>query len=163
MEELPKRTIKIGRASVGLVGLEQAMAGALAKDLDDEEAVELIFSAVAGQNYIPAAARTLYRQALGEEYQRLRRGEESGRPGEIKIEILGPGCVSCNRLNDMVFNILQELGLRADIGHINELDEIWRRGVITTPALIINGSVKCAGRLPASSEVKQWLTEEIDP
>ncbi len=162
MDKLPERTIKIGKASVGLIGLDAVMAQALAENLAVDEAMEKIFPAVAEQNYIPESARKLYQQALRKEYQRRLAGRENSRSNELKIKILGPGCVSCNRLNSMIFDILQQLGIAADIIQIHDLDEIWRNGVIATPALIINGSIKCAGRLPASSEVRQWLEQEID-
>ncbi len=162
MEQPLKRTIKIGRAAVGLVGLDLIMARALADNLTADKAIDFIYSAVKERNYIPDSARALYRQSLKREYERLREGREQSREKGLNIEILGPGCVSCNRLNDMIFDILQDLGVAADIMQIHELDEIWRHGVLATPALIINGSVKCAGRLPASSEVREWLEQEIN-
>jgi small redox-active disulfide protein 2 len=162
MEQLPRRTIKIGKANVGLIGLDQVMAQALAADLEVDKAIELISSALEKQNYIPVSARSLYQQALKKEYQRRREGREQGRDDDLNIKIFGSGCVSCNRVNDMIFDILQQLGVAADIEQIHDLDEIWRHGIITTPALIINGAIKCTGRMPTSSEIREWLEQEID-
>jgi hypothetical protein len=60
----------------------------------------------------------------------------------------------------MLFESLQKFGLAADMESVHDLDEIWRFGVTKTPALIINGRVKCAGRMPSPTEVEEWVREE---
>jgi predicted DsbA family dithiol-disulfide isomerase len=49
----------------------------------------------------------------------------------------------------------------ADIEDVQDLDEIWRYGVTTTPALIINGEVKSAGIQPPRVKIEQWIDEAI--
>ena len=56
---------------------------------------------------------------------------------------------------------MQEMGLAADIEQVHDLDEIWRHGVLSTPALVINGQVLCAGRIPTRAEVEEWLRREL--
>lgn len=150
--------IKIGNGVVGLIGLDHALKEALAGKMEDEAAAEFLLQAVARRNYVPASTLDLYREALRREYRR-QRGKEPGSPSGLSIRILGPGCVSCNRLNTQVYDILQRLGIAADIEMIHDLDEIWRHGVFSTPALVINGEVKCAGRLPPPAQVEAWLRE----
>ncbi|MFZ5766090.1 MAG: thioredoxin family protein [Thermodesulfobacteriota bacterium] len=154
-----QKKIKIGRATVGLIGLDQALQQALAMEIGPEEAVDFLFAAISRDNYVPPAAVDLYREALGNEFARAT-GSGKGGAQQLTIKILGPGCVSCNRLNTMIFDIMQRLDIAADIEQIHDLDEIWRHGVITTPALIINGAVTCAGRMPSPAEVEKWLVEE---
>jgi hypothetical protein len=60
----------------------------------------------------------------------------------------------------MLFESLQKFGLAADMESVHDLDEIWRFGVTKTPALIINNTVKCAGRMPTPAEVEEWVREE---
>jgi small redox-active disulfide protein 2 len=157
MDDKPlPRTIKIGNAAVGLLGFDRALREALDKNLEEEAAVEFLYRAVAGQNYVPAGAGEMYKAALRREYRR-QRGEEAAGPQGLSIRILGPGCVSCNRLNTLVYDIMQRLGIAADIEMVHDLDEIWRHGVLSTPALIIDGEVKCAGRLPTPAQVEEWL------
>ncbi|MBI5556462.1 MAG: thioredoxin family protein [Deltaproteobacteria bacterium] len=158
MSEIGQKKIKIGTASVGLIGLDQAMRQALARELAADEAVDFLYNAVSRENYIPATAADLYRKALGREYERARSGGGQSHQ-QLTIKILGPGCVSCNKLNTMIFDIMQRLDIAADIEQIHDLDEIWRHGVITTPALIINGRIKSSGRMPPPAEVEQWLLE----
>ena len=79
----------------------------------------------------------------------------------MTIKILGSGCVSCNKVNSMIFDIMQRLDMAADIEQIHDLDEIWRHGVISTPALIINGEIQCSGRMPTPAEIEQWLVKAV--
>lgn len=162
MTDIPvSRNLKIGTATVGLVGLDLAMTVALAEKLPEDEAVERLYQAVAGKNYIPAPVIDLYREALRLEY-RQRSGLVAGTTANLTIRILGPGCVTCNRIKTMVIDVLQQLQLAADMEQINDLDEIWRHGVINTPALIINGQIKASGRHPSPAEVEEWIREAVE-
>jgi hypothetical protein len=153
------RTIRIGTANIGLIGLDQALHKALAGQLPEEEAIDFLFRAVAGENYVPAAAESIYREALRAEYRR-RQGTQDANPKILTIRVLGSGCVTCNTLSAMLFAGLQKFNLAADMTSVHDLDEIWRFGVTKTPALVINGTVKCAGRMPSPAEVEEWVREE---
>lgn len=155
------RTIRIGAANVGLIGLDQAMAKAMETGLPPEEASEFLLTIIGESNYIPTTARSLYREALLTEYQR-RLGHGDSRADRLTIRVLGSGCVTCNTLSAMLFTALAGLNLAADMESVHDLDEIWRFGVTKTPALIINNRVKCAGRMPTQAEVGEWLAEEAD-
>lgn len=161
MNQSPSRTIKLGKATVGLIGLDTALQEAVSQNLSAVDAVNFIFSRISENNYIPAQAQATYRLALKKEFLKLTTGEQET-DHHLAIRILGPGCESCNKLNTMLFDILQRLGIEADIEQIHDLDEIWRHGVISTPALIINSTIKCTGRQPTISEVEQWLRDEIE-
>lgn len=152
-------TIRIGRASVGLVGLEPAFDKILRRgEITEEEAVDLLYAAVSSQNYVPADAAGLYRKALRREYRR-RLGRETGRDNVLTIRVLGTGCVSCNKLSALLIAALTKFDLAADMESVHDPDEIWRYGVTRTPALVINGKIKCAGRMPSPSEVERWVRE----
>lgn len=157
-----QRTIKIGNASVGLIGIDMALNHVLQqKGMSEDEVVAYLYNEAKKHNYIPASASKVYREALLREYKKLR-GEEVDQESRLQIRILGPGCVSCNKLGTMLFEILQNMNIPADIEQIHDLDEIWRYGVLSTPALVINDEVLCAGKMPTSSEVESWLREIID-
>ena len=55
---MPQRKIKIGKATVGLIGLEQALQEALGRDMSENEATDFLFAAVSRENYVPATAQT---------------------------------------------------------------------------------------------------------
>ncbi|OQX16706.1 MAG: hypothetical protein BWK76_11200 [Desulfobulbaceae bacterium A2] len=77
------------------------------------------------------------------------------------IRILGTGCVSCNNLQRLLIEIMQDMGIAADVVQVHDLDEIGRFGVMRTPALLINGRVKCAGVVPSRAQVEEWLRQEV--
>lgn len=157
-----QRAIKIGNATIGLIGFDVALGQILRdSDCDEETALERLFAAVKKENYIPTEATELYRQALLREI-RKHRGETVAPTDGLDIRILGPGCVSCNKLNTLVIEALQQLNIAADVEHVNELDEIWRYGVTQTPALVINGKVKSSGRMPTPSQIEEWLAEGME-
>lgn len=158
--DLPQpRTLRIGKASVGLIGLDLALSKlADSPDLDLESGASQVFTEIAAKNYIPPTAVAAYRTAIAREITRLRGGVQA-HEGELVIRILGPGCVSCNNMQKLVFEIMAESGIAADILQIHDLDEIGRFGVLRTPALLINGVVKCAGRLPSRARIEEWLRE----
>lgn len=153
------KTIKIGKVHVGLVGFDAAINQLLNnKLLTDDEAVSLLFNVVSRHNYIPVNSVELYKKALRREYRR-RTGKEVDLKNELVIRVLGPGCTSCNNLTTMLIETLQKLDLAADLESIHDLDEIWRYGVVNTPALLINNEIKCAGKSPTPAMVKQWIRE----
>ena len=161
MEDVPiQRTIKIGKATVGLIGLDIALNRILKKDIPEDEAVQYLIESVRKENYIPATALENYREAIRMEYRKLTGGQVN-EPDSLTFRIFGPGCVSCNRIREMLIEIMQKLDIAADIEQIHELDEIWRHGVTTTPTLMINGKIKSSGRLPTPAELEEWIREVL--
>jgi len=76
----------------------------------------------------------------------------------MKIEVLGPGCARCNRLEKEVKKVLNELGLKDEVIKVRDITRIMEYDIIMTPALVIDGEVKSAGRIPAKDEIKKWMT-----
>ncbi|MFA7318048.1 MAG: thioredoxin family protein [Sulfuricella sp.] len=155
------RTIRIGAANIGLIGLDQALNTALTGQMQEAKAVDFLFNAIAKENYVPATAESIYREALRAEYRR-RQGIQDTNSETLTIRVLGSGCVTCNKLSAMLYEALQKFGLAADMESVHDLDEIWRFGVTKTPALIINNTVKCAGRMPSPAEIEEWVGEESE-
>jgi len=75
----------------------------------------------------------------------------------MKIEILGSGCAKCKSVEKLVRNIVEELGIQADIIKIEDLQEIVNRGIMMTPAVFIDGEEKIVGRVPTADELKKLL------
>jgi len=76
---------------------------------------------------------------------------------KMKIEILGIGCSKCKTLEENVKKALVELNIHADIFKVDEIHKIIEYGVIAAPALVVDGEVKCSGRVPYTEEIKKWL------
>lgn len=78
----------------------------------------------------------------------------------MKLEILGSGCAKCARLEELVRQAASELGIEADIVKVKDIERIMNYGVMITPALVVDGEVKTAGKIPSLGEIKQILSEE---
>jgi len=75
----------------------------------------------------------------------------------MKIEVLGPGCPNCQKLEREVFNALSELNLDADVVKVTDIKKIATYGILMTPGLVVKGKVICSGRVPSRAEIKEWL------
>jgi small redox-active disulfide protein 2 len=75
----------------------------------------------------------------------------------VRIQVLGTGCAKCKQLTANAERAVAELGLAASVEKVEDLREIMRLGVMTTPALAVDGKVRAAGRLLTTDEVKALL------
>jgi len=74
-----------------------------------------------------------------------------------KIQVLGPGCANCRTLCDRAETAARELGLEFEIEKVTDLEAIVRYGVMSTPALVVDGKVLFSGRVPSTVQLKQIL------
>ena len=75
----------------------------------------------------------------------------------MKIEILGTGCPKCRATEKIVKQVVEELGKDADVVKVEDLQEIVNRGVMMTPAVVVDGEVKIVGHVPSKDEIKKLL------
>ena len=78
----------------------------------------------------------------------------------MKIEILGPGCPKCKKLNELTNEAVKELGIQAEIIKVEKITDIMNYGVMMTPGLVIDGEVKVVGKVPSKDEIKNMLTSK---
>lgn len=76
----------------------------------------------------------------------------------MQILVLGTGCPKCEKLKKNVEAVVEELGLNAEIDKVTDIQEMMRYGVMTTPALVVDGELKAAGKVPSVAELKKLLT-----
>jgi small redox-active disulfide protein 2 len=74
-----------------------------------------------------------------------------------KIEILGTGCAKCNKLEELAKKAADEMGIEYDLVKVKEIDKIMKYGVMVTPALVVNGVVKVAGKIPSIDDLKKMI------
>ena len=74
-----------------------------------------------------------------------------------KIQVLGTGCPKCNKLAAQAEEAANALGIEYELEKITDLTEIIKFNVMITPALAIDGAVKCTGRVPSVGELKQMI------
>lgn len=77
----------------------------------------------------------------------------------MKIEIFGSGCAKCQKTEQEVSKIVNQLGIDAAIEHITDIDTIVDRGVMLTPAVFVDGEKKLEGKVPKASDIEKWLRE----
>lgn len=75
----------------------------------------------------------------------------------MKIEVLGTGCAKCTTLYDNVRTALAELGKEAEIVKVQDIPSIMKYGVMSTPALVVDGQVRFSGKAPGVAELKGML------
>ena len=73
------------------------------------------------------------------------------------VKVLGSGCAKCNALEAAVREAMDELGMNEAIEHVTDFAQIAAYGVMSTPALVVDGKVVMKGKVPTESEVKQIL------
>ena len=74
-----------------------------------------------------------------------------------KIEILGMGWPKCNQLAERAKEAVKELGIEAEVVKVRDIKTISNYGVLITPALVVDGVVKVAGKVPKVEEIKEWI------
>ena len=75
----------------------------------------------------------------------------------MDIKILGSGCQKCQRLEQLTREVAGELGVDARFEHVRDIAKIMEYSVLSTPALVVEGEVKVAGRIPSREEIGRWL------
>lgn len=86
----------------------------------------------------------------------MARAEEAKTSG-ASVKVLGSGCAKCNALEAAVKEALEELGMDTAIDHVRDFSQIAAYGVMTTPALVVDGKVVCYGKVLTRAEAVDLL------
>jgi len=79
----------------------------------------------------------------------------------MDIKILGSGCPNCAVLHQRTMDALAALEFAAEVQNVEDPIEIAKFLVLTTPALVVNGKVKVAGRVPVIQQISRYIMEEM--
>ena len=77
----------------------------------------------------------------------------------MEIKVLGPGCTRCQQTAGQIKEAVAESGIKADIEKVTDAMQIAGYGVFGTPAVVIDGEVKCVGKIPSTEDIKKWLMQ----
>jgi len=162
MAEKDITQIKVGKHAVSIIGIKLLMAemAQTHSDKSDEEVRNIMLERLGRDNYIPGPAKDDYGKAFVREFRKF-----MGQPfqeeasTDLDIKVLGPGCPECDRLEQVLMQLLADLQLPASIDHVRDLKEIAKYRVMGTPALMINGKVVSKGGFPPKEKIKKWLME----
>lgn len=80
---------------------------------------------------------------------------------QMDIKILGTGCPRCKALERATIDAVKETGLNATVSKVEDIMEIMKFGVMTTPALVINGQVVVKGKVPSVNELKDLFIQKL--
>jgi small redox-active disulfide protein 2 len=75
----------------------------------------------------------------------------------VEIKVLGAGCHDCLRLELLVGQVLEELGVQADLNRVDDPREIERYVLVRPPGLVIDGVLAVEGRVPGKEEIRAWI------
>ena len=75
-----------------------------------------------------------------------------------QIKVLGPGCPKCKTTYNNVLEAIKQTGIEAQVTKIEDIEEMMKYNVLTTPVLMIDEVIKVKGRVADINEIKQLLT-----
>lgn len=78
---------------------------------------------------------------------------------EMEIKVLGPGCAKCTKTEKLVKEVVEETGVEASVEKVTDMMQIASYGVFGTPSVIVDGEVKCTGKVPKKDEIKSWIVK----
>jgi small redox-active disulfide protein 2 len=75
----------------------------------------------------------------------------------MEIKVLGPGCARCEKTAKLVEEVVAASGVDARVEKVTDMMQIAGCGVVSTPAVMVDGKVKCSGKIPKKDEIAGWL------
>ena len=75
----------------------------------------------------------------------------------MDIKVLGPGCSKCKQTETIVKEAVAESGVDGNVEKVTDVMQIAQYGVFGTPAVVIDGDVKCVGKIPKKEDVISWI------
>ena len=75
----------------------------------------------------------------------------------MEVLVLGPGCKKCVLTYNAITKVVEETGVDVTIRKVEDIVEIMKYNVMTTPAVVVDGEVKVKGHIPSEAQIKQLL------
>ena len=75
----------------------------------------------------------------------------------MEVKVLGPGCAKCSKTEKLVREVIKETGVDATVEKVTDIMQIASYGVFGTPSVIVDGEVKCTGKVPKKADVLKWF------
>lgn len=77
----------------------------------------------------------------------------------MEIKILGTGCAKCKTLEKLTREVLEKNGIEASVTKVEDIAEIMKYRILSTPALVVNENVEIKGRVPSAAEIIEVLSK----
>jgi small redox-active disulfide protein 2 len=75
----------------------------------------------------------------------------------MEIKVLGRGCAKCNLTEELIRQVLVEEHIEAQVEKVTGYKKIAAYGIFLTPSVMVDGKVKCVGRIPRKEEIIAWI------
>ncbi len=75
----------------------------------------------------------------------------------MEIKVFGPGCTRCNEVEALVREVVEARGCKSVITKVSDLKEMMAAGVLSTPAVMVDGKIKSIGKVPTKTEIASWF------
>ncbi|NQT74025.1 MAG: TM0996/MTH895 family glutaredoxin-like protein [Chloroflexi bacterium] len=79
----------------------------------------------------------------------------------MNIKVLGPGCAKCHKLEDIVKQVVREMGVDAPVEKVSDMKEITKYPILMTPGLVINDELVVSGKVPDKAEITRYITNAL--
>jgi small redox-active disulfide protein 2 len=79
----------------------------------------------------------------------------------LTIKVLGSGCANCKKLEAVARQVVDQMGVQADVIKVTEYPDIMAYNIMSTPGLVINEKVVSSGRIPTPAEVTTFVTNAL--
>jgi small redox-active disulfide protein 2 len=79
----------------------------------------------------------------------------------LNIKILGSGCANCQKVEQIAKKVVATLSVDATFQKVTEMQDIMKYPILSTPGLVVNEKLVCAGRIPSEAEVTTWVTSAL--
>jgi small redox-active disulfide protein 2 len=160
------RQIYIGGDRIGLIDIDEIFEKVKELGIEDRGRLkDVLFEKIKSKNYVPPNMEDVYKEDLLEEY-RVFIGELESRPGKqgvTEIRVYGAGCQRCERLDQMVMEIIAGLGTSVDYLYVTDERDISAAGIMGTPALTIDGKVAVMGNVPPRGRLEEIISGALKP
>lgn len=80
----------------------------------------------------------------------------------LTIKVLGSGCANCKKLEAVTRQVVEQMGIQAEVIKVTEYPDIMAYDVMSTPGLVVNEKVVSTGRIPSLAEINTWLTNALE-
>ena len=79
----------------------------------------------------------------------------------MDIKVLGPGCAKCHKLEQVVKEVVQEMGIDIHVEKLSDMKKIMEYDILMTPGLVINGKIVVSGKVPDKAEVTKYIVNAL--
>ncbi len=80
----------------------------------------------------------------------------------LSVKVLGPGCSNCERVEQMVREVVTDMALEATVEKVKDRSQFAHYGLLYTPGLVVNERLVCGGRVPTKAEVSSWMMSALE-